>query len=153
MQPPCCAFFGWRFNGARCTLQRNSGAVILEVPRRAARPCLERSKSRNRLSETCAWSVFFIASAPPIHHLTEAGPMFKRMLVLGPAALIAAACGTDRPYPTGAPVASTATVAFSAVKFWEAGATVSWNELATDLAVAAPAPGINAPRLYAYLAP
>ncbi len=78
--------------------------------------------------------------------------MFKRMLVLGPAALLAAACGTDRPYPTGAPVASTATMAFSAVKFWEAGATVSWNELATDLAVAAPAPGINATRLYAYLA-
>src|SRR6058998_3743551 len=95
---------------------------------------------------------FFIASAPPIHHLTEAGPMFKRMLVLGPAALIAAACGTDRPYPTGAPVASTATVAFSAVKFWEVGATVSWNQLASDLAAAAPAPGINVRRLSAYLA-
>ena len=78
--------------------------------------------------------------------------MFKRMLVLGPAALVAAACGTDRPDPTGVPVASTATVAFSAVKFWEAGATVSWNKLATDLAVAAPAPGINAARLYVYLA-
>ena len=78
--------------------------------------------------------------------------MFKRMLVLCPAALLAAACGNDRPYPTGAPVASTAAVAFTAVKFWEAGATVRWNELATDLAVAAPAPGINATRLYAYLA-
>src|SRR6266516_3143046 len=78
--------------------------------------------------------------------------MFKRILVLGPAALLAAACGTDRPHPTAVPVASTATVAFSAVKFWEAGATVSWNQLATDLAVAAPAPGINAARLYAYLA-
>jgi len=77
--------------------------------------------------------------------------MFKRMLVLCPTALLAAACGNDRPYPTGAPVASTATVAFSAVKFWEAGATVSWNELATDLTVAAPAPGINATRLYAEL--
>src|SRR5216117_1418406 len=95
---------------------------------------------------------FFIASAPPIHHLTEAGTMFKRMLVLGPAALLAAACGTDRPHPTGVPVASTATMAFSAVKFWETGATVGWNELATDLAVAAPAPGINATRLYAYVA-
>src|SRR5258705_5365244 len=78
--------------------------------------------------------------------------MFKRMLLFGPAALLAAACGNDRPYPTCVAVASTATVAFSAVKFWEAGATVRWNELATDLAVAAPAPGINAARLYAYLA-
>src|SRR5438552_8262506 len=67
--------------------------------------------------------------------------MFKRILVLGPAALLAAACGNDRPHPTAVAVAPTATVAFSAVKFWEAGATVRWNELATDLAVAAPAPG------------
>jgi membrane-associated phospholipid phosphatase len=71
--------------------------------------------------------------------------MFKRMLMLGLAALPAAACGNDRPYPTDA------TVAFNAVKFWEASATVSWNELATDLAAAAPAPGINAARLYVYL--
>ena len=71
--------------------------------------------------------------------------MFKRILMLGPAALLAAACGSERPHPTDP------TVAFSAVKFWEAGATVRWNELATDLAVAAPAPGINAIRLYAYL--
>src|SRR5258706_11372686 len=77
--------------------------------------------------------------------------MFKRMRLFGPAALLAAACGNDRP-PTAVAVASTATVAFSAVKFWEAGATVRWNEVATDLAVAAPAPGINAARLYAYLA-
>ena len=78
--------------------------------------------------------------------------MLKRLLMLGPAALLAAACGIDRPHPTGVPAASTATVAFSAVKFWEAGATVNWNQLATDLAVAAPAPGINAIRLYTYLA-
>src|SRR5213596_2968094 len=77
--------------------------------------------------------------------------MFKRILLLGPAALLAAACGNDRPHPTAVAVASTATVAFSAVKFWEAGATVRWNQLATDLAVAAPAPGINATRLYTYL--
>src|SRR5258705_112642 len=77
--------------------------------------------------------------------------MFKRMLLFGPAALLAAACGNDRP-PTAVAVASTATVAFSAVKFWEAGATVRWNELATDLAVAARAPGINGARLSAYLA-
>jgi len=78
--------------------------------------------------------------------------MFNRMLVLGPAALLAAACSIDGPSPTDAPVAFTSTVAFSAVTFWEAGATVRWNELATDLAVAAPAPGINATRLYTYLA-
>src|SRR6266536_5464809 len=75
----------------------------------------------------------------------EAGTMFKRMLLLGPAALLAAACSVDRPHPTGA------TVSFSAVKFWEVGATVTWNQLATDLAVATPAPGINTIRLYTYL--
>src|SRR5258705_13987005 len=78
--------------------------------------------------------------------------MFKRMPLFAPAALLAAACGSDGPCPPAVAVASTATVAFSAVKFWEAGATVRWNELATGLAVAAPAPGINAARLYAYLA-
>src|SRR5882762_11957070 len=135
----------------RRILERNSDAVILEVRRRLARPCLEGSKSRNRLSETCAWPVLFWVSAK-LHHLTKAGTMFNRMLVLGPAALLAAACSIDGPNPSDAPVVSTATVAFSAVKFWEAGATVSWNKLATDLAVAAPAPGINAARLYAYLA-
>src|SRR5580765_436734 len=82
--------------------------------------------------------------------------MFKRTLVMGTTALFVAACGTDRPGPTDATSASTTLrpgggAAFSAVKFWEAGATVSWNQLATDLATAAPAPGINAIRLYAYL--
>jgi hypothetical protein len=82
--------------------------------------------------------------------------MFKRTLVLGTAALFAAGCGIDRPHPTDATLdsrtlASNGRAAFSAVKFWEAGATVSWNQLATDLATAAPAPGINAIRLYAYL--
>src|SRR5947199_9396144 len=83
-------------------------------------------------------------SAAPIHHLPEAGTMFKRLLVLGPAALLGAACGIDRPHPTDATVASSATVAFSAGKLWEAGATVSWNKLASDLATAAPTAGINA---------
>jgi PAP2 superfamily len=77
--------------------------------------------------------------------------MFNRLLLLGPAVLVAAACGIDRPHPTDASVAANASVAFSAVKFWEVGATVSWNQLATDLATAAPAPGINAIRLYTYL--
>jgi membrane-associated phospholipid phosphatase len=75
--------------------------------------------------------------------------MRSRILVLVPVAFLAAACGVDR--TTG--VARTdAAVAFDAVKFWEAGATVSWNQLATDLATAAPAPGINATRMYVYLA-
>jgi hypothetical protein len=82
--------------------------------------------------------------------------MFKRTLVMGTAALFAAGCGVDRPHPTDATSASTrlapsGSPAFSAVKFWDAGATVSWNQLATDLATAAPAPGINAIRLYTYL--
>jgi len=71
--------------------------------------------------------------------------------LLGPAALLAAACSIDRPYPTDASVAANTSVAFSAVKFWDAGATVGWNQLATDLTTAAPAPGINAIRLYTYL--
>jgi hypothetical protein len=91
----------------------------------------------------------------PVHHSTEGGTMFKRTLVLGAAALLAAGCGIDRPPTdaTSAPttLASNGSAAFSAVKFWEAGATVSWNQLATDLATAAPAPGINAIRLYVYL--
>ena len=82
----------------RRILERNSDAVILEVRRRLARPCLEGSKSRNRLSETCAWPVLFWVSAK-LHHLTKAGTMFNRMLVLGPAALLGAACGIDRPPP------------------------------------------------------
>ena len=81
--------------------------------------------------------------------------MFKRTLVIGTSALFAAACGIDRPHPTDATSASTkapsGSASFSAVKFWDVGATVSWNQLATDLATAAPAPGINAIRLYTYL--
>src|SRR5262245_51132876 len=82
--------------------------------------------------------------------------MFKRTLVISAAALFAAACGVDRPNPTDATLASTPLApdggaAYSAVKFWDAGATVSWNQLATDLAAAAPAPGVNSIRLYVYL--
>ena len=77
--------------------------------------------------------------------------MFKRTLVIGTAALFAAGCGIDGPPTDATTLSPTGSAAFSAVKFWEAGATVNWNELATDLATAAPAPGINAIRLYAYL--
>ena len=86
-----------------------------------------------------------------IHLLTEANTMFKRMLLLGTAVLVAAACSIDRAHPTDASVAANTSVAFSAVKFWDAGATVSWNQFATDLAQAASAPGINTIRLYTYL--
>jgi hypothetical protein len=74
--------------------------------------------------------------------------MIKRTLV-GTAALLPRP--RRRPQPTDATLAPTGSAAFSAVKFWEVGATVSWNQLATDLATAAPAPGINAIRLYTYL--
>jgi hypothetical protein len=82
--------------------------------------------------------------------------MFKRTLMLGTAALLVAGCGNDQHHPTDATsiprtLASNGSAAFSAVKFWEVGATVSWNQLATDLATAAPAPGINAIRMYTYL--
>src|SRR3954464_1605226 len=91
-----------------------------------------------------------------VAHTCQGGSMFKRIIMLGTAALFAAGCGTDRPHPTDATLVSTTlnpngSAAFSAVKFWEAGATVRWNQLATDLATAAPAPGINAIRLYTYL--
>ena len=82
--------------------------------------------------------------------------MFKRTFVLGTTVLLVAGCGIDQPHPTDATLASTTlasngSASFSAVKFWEVGATVRWNELATDLATAAPAPGTNAIRLYTYL--
>src|SRR4051812_21494580 len=103
---------------------------------------------RHRLVKGVFWS--------PAHHSAEGEIMFKRTIMLGTAALLAAGCGTDRPHPTDATSVSTTlnpngSAAFSAVKFWEVGATVSWNQLATDLATAAPAPGINAIRLYTYL--
>jgi membrane-associated phospholipid phosphatase len=72
--------------------------------------------------------------------------MLKRMLVLVPAVVVAAACGVDQ--PTGVPRAGGAAPTFSAVKFWEAGAAVAWNARATDLAALQV---IDAARLYAYL--
>jgi len=57
--------------------------------------------------------------------------MRMRMLALLPATLLAAASSADR--PTAAAPADAA-VAFDAVKFWEAGATVAWNERANALA-------------------
>ena len=70
-----------------------------------------------------------------------------RFLLIGPVLLAAAACGTDR--STGVANASAVqTPSYSAVKFWEAGATVAWNELANDLAARRV---IDAGRFYAYL--
>src|SRR6187455_1047942 len=73
--------------------------------------------------------------------------MRKHLFVLVPAVLLAtAACSEDRlnpvsPRPGG-------TVAADAIKFWEVGATVGWNELATALAATRV---ISAGQLYLYL--
>ncbi|MBK8249650.1 MAG: vanadium-dependent haloperoxidase [Gemmatimonadetes bacterium] len=61
--------------------------------------------------------------------------------------LVLAAC-TDPPTTVRAVVPGDATVAYSAVKFWDVGATVSWNERATALAAAR---GVDVNRMYAYL--
>lgn len=73
--------------------------------------------------------------------------MIKRMLVLVPA-ILAAACSVDRPTGVLSPTGAASGPAFSAVKFWEAGATVAWNERATALAGVRV---IDATRFYAYL--
>lgn len=57
---------------------------------------------------------------------------------------LAAACSEPNTAPTGAG----AEVSASAVKFWDAGATTAWNELATSLADRV---AIDQGRLYAYL--
>lgn len=59
-------------------------------------------------------------------------------------AAFAAACSEPNTAPTGAG----SEVSASAVKFWEAGATTAWNELATSLADRTP---IDQGRLYVYL--
>src|SRR5713101_2762383 len=48
----------WRPPGHRRIFERNSDAMNPEARCRADRPCLEGSKSRNRLSELLAWPVF-----------------------------------------------------------------------------------------------
>src|SRR5881394_1942215 len=70
-----------------------------------------------------------------------------RMLVLIPAALVAAACAVE---PTTAvrSITPDQPAAFDAVKFWEAGATVAWNATATSLTATRVS---DATRLYAYL--
>lgn len=74
--------------------------------------------------------------------------MLKRMLVLVSVACLATACAIDRPTEVSRAVASDGSATFSAVKFWEVGATVSWNERATALAAVR---ATDAVRMYTYL--
>lgn len=66
------------------------------------------------------------------------------ILAILTSATLTAGCGDTNTAPGGA----STEVAYSNVKFWEAGATAGWNELATSLAARRV---INANRLYAYL--
>lgn len=53
-------------------------------------------------------------------------------LALVASAVVVAGCGQEIAAPTGA-TAERVGVAYSAVKFWEAGATVAWNQTAREL--------------------
>jgi membrane-associated phospholipid phosphatase len=68
------------------------------------------------------------------------------LAILASAAL-AAGCGEANTAPSGAETGGSE-VAYSAVKFWEVGASAGWNQIATSLAARRP---IDAGRLYAYL--
>jgi membrane-associated phospholipid phosphatase len=70
-----------------------------------------------------------------------------RVLAVAASALLAAAC-SEPSGPATDLAATGTTVDAKAVKFWEAGATTAWNELATSLADVTP---IDQGRLYAYL--
>jgi membrane-associated phospholipid phosphatase len=74
--------------------------------------------------------------------------MRKHLIVLFPVALLAAACSQDSPNPVTPATRVGGSATADAVKFWEAGATVHWNELATSLAAVRV---IEAGRLYLYL--
>lgn len=73
------------------------------------------------------------------------------VLAVVASAVVVAGCGEEVAAPTGA-TAERVEVAYSAVKFWEAGATVAWNQTARELvaarAVASPAAQL---RIFAYL--
>ncbi len=62
-------------------------------------------------------------------------------------AVLAAGCGDANIAPTAARIEQLE-VSYSAVKFWEVGASAAWNQLATSLATRR---GTDAIRLYAYL--
>lgn len=74
--------------------------------------------------------------------------MRARILVLIPAAFIAAACAVDEPTTAVRSITPDQASAFDAVKFWEAGATVAWNATATSLAATRV---VDAVRMYTYL--
>jgi len=61
--------------------------------------------------------------------------------------VLAAGCGDANVAPTAARIEQLE-VSYSAVKFWEVGASAAWNQLATSLAARHP---IDAGRLYTYL--
>jgi membrane-associated phospholipid phosphatase len=73
--------------------------------------------------------------------------MRRRFLILIPAGFVASACGVDQ--PTSVPRAiGDPSAALSAVKFWDANATVAWNKAATDLAAVRV---VSSGRVLAYL--
>ena len=74
--------------------------------------------------------------------------MRKHLIALLPAVLLAAACGPDSPHAVAPVPRAGATPSADAVKFWEASATVAWNQRAEVLAAARV---ISAGQLYLYL--
>jgi membrane-associated phospholipid phosphatase len=70
------------------------------------------------------------------------------MLFFIPVAFVLAACNVDEPTAAARSIAADRPAAFDAVKFWEAGATVAWNETATSLTATRVT---DAVRMYAYL--
>jgi membrane-associated phospholipid phosphatase len=72
---------------------------------------------------------------------------FKFVTITVGIMVLVAACAETSTAPNGADAARSG-VSNSAVKFWDVGASASWNELATDLTTRRVT---NASRLYAYL--
>ena len=68
------------------------------------------------------------------------------LCTLALAATVLAGCADQPTAPAERPASPAASL--SAIKFWNAGAAVAWNELATTLAARRP---VNIFRLYAYL--
>jgi membrane-associated phospholipid phosphatase len=74
--------------------------------------------------------------------------MRKHLFVLLPAVLLGTACREDSPDAVAPVLRAGGTATADAIKFWEVGATVSWNERATTLAGARVT---DAGRMYLYL--
>ena len=75
--------------------------------------------------------------------------MLKHLRLLVPVGFVVTACSVDRPTEVTSAPQTSATPAFNAVKFWEAGATVRWTEIATGLVASRPT---DVGRFYVYLA-